>query len=100
MRQIVPHRKNLILQRSKIKMFLKKNRIAFRERFKPGIRSEAYRDSLHRAVRRKSEDAAIGAEKKRRPPCCHGGLSLGRKRPRRAYAADHAAPQQYPLAAH
>jgi hypothetical protein len=34
--------------------------------------------------------------KKRRPPCCHGGLSLGRKRPRRAYAAGHAAPQQYP----
>src|ERR1700681_1683374 len=28
------------------------------------------------------------------------GLSLGRKRPRRAYAADHAAPQQYRNAPH
>ena len=36
-----------------------------------------------------------GRRIKRRPPCRHGGLSLGRKRPRRAYAAGHAAPQQY-----
>jgi hypothetical protein len=28
------------------------------------------------------------------------GLSLGRKRPRRAYAAGHAAPQQYRNAPH
>jgi len=36
---------------------------------------------------------------KRRPQRWAGALSLGRKRPRRAYAAGHAAPQQYPLGA-
>ncbi len=72
-------------------------------RTKVGVRKwppNKERSALFRSRRRGDFSRQKDARKKEAACVATSGPSLGRKRPRRAYAAGHAAPQQYRRAAH